>query len=85
MLLIGADHASAADYPAPAPAPHPPYNWTGFYVGLNAGAVLGSYKLDSSTSPNTYLSSPADVAAVNAAGVQNLKPAGSPRRRAERL
>ena len=76
LLLIGAGRASAADYPAPAPSPQPPTNWTGFYVGLNAGAALGSYKLDSSTSANTYLSNPADVAAVNAAGVQHLKPAG---------
>jgi len=37
--------ASAADLPRKAPAYVPPaplpYNWTGFYVGLNAGGSLG--------------------------------------------
>lgn len=37
--------ASAADLPARGPAPvfaAAPYNWTGFYVGVNAGGAWGS-------------------------------------------
>ena len=76
IVLVGAGYASAADYAPAVSTPQPQYNWSGFYVGLNAGAVLGSYKLNSSTSPNTYLPNPADSAAINAAGVLNTKPTG---------
>jgi opacity protein-like surface antigen len=76
VVWIGAGSANAADYAAPASTPQPQYNWSGFYVGLNAGAVLGSYKLNSSTSPNTYLPNPADSAAINAAGALRTKPTG---------
>ncbi len=76
ILSIGADCADAADVAIPAAAPQPHYNWSGFYVGLNAGAALGSYKLDTSTSPNTYLPNPADSAAINAAGALDSKPTG---------
>jgi outer membrane immunogenic protein len=48
-LLVGAAalvlpfSANAADFPIKAPAFAPaPYNWTGFYVGINAGYGLGS-------------------------------------------
>jgi outer membrane immunogenic protein len=30
----------------PAPAAAPVYNWTGWYVGVNAGASFGSAKTD---------------------------------------
>jgi outer membrane immunogenic protein len=30
----------------PAPAPAPLYNWTGWYVGVNAGASMGNVKTD---------------------------------------
>src|SRR5271170_1277795 len=76
MVLIGADAASAADYAITAPPPQPQTDWSGFYLGLNAGAALGSYKLDTSTSPNTYLPNPADSAAINAAGALDSKPTG---------
>jgi len=76
ILLIGADCADAADVAIPAAAPQPLYNWSGFYLGVNAGAAFGNYRLDTSTSPNTYLSNPADVAAVNAAGALGTKPTG---------
>jgi len=51
--------ASAADMPAkvaPAYAPAPAYNWSGFYVGLNAGAALGSAHTRTNTvfSPTGY-------------------------------
>src|SRR5215469_8829560 len=50
--------ASAADIAtkAPLPPPAPVYNWTGFYVGGNAGVGLGTYKTDfnaSGTSSDT--------------------------------
>jgi outer membrane immunogenic protein len=36
---------------APAPAPAPVYNWTGWYVGVNAGASMGSAKTDFNVAP----------------------------------
>jgi opacity protein-like surface antigen len=66
--------------PAPAATPAAPqsiYDWNGFYVGVNNGAIEGSYDALTSTAVNpTYLFRPKDVAAVNAAGVQNLKHSG---------
>jgi len=46
-----AQTASAADMPVKAPMKAPPpaaavYNWTGFYLGLNAGAGISDSKLD---------------------------------------
>jgi len=40
--------AFAADIATKAPAPSPPavYNWTGWYVGVNAGASFGNVKTD---------------------------------------
>src|SRR5215469_16884022 len=45
--------AFAADIPtkAPAPAPAPVYNWTGWYVGVNAGASMGNVKTDFNGAP----------------------------------
>ena len=43
---------------------------------MNAGAAWGSYDPRTTTTPNTYLFSPLDVAAVNAAGAQSIKPLG---------
>jgi outer membrane immunogenic protein len=34
---------------APPPAPAPVYNWTGWYVGVNAGASFGNVKTDFNT------------------------------------
>ena len=45
--VIGGTSASAADMPAPAPAPYIKapvamvYDWTGFYIGVNAGVGVG--------------------------------------------
>ena len=67
---------------APAPGttvrPEPPaYNWTGAYVGFNAGAALGTYDTSKTTTPSpTYLADPANVAAVNAAGQQQINRLG---------
>ena len=53
------------------------YNWTGAYVGFNTGAALGTYHTSKTTTPSpTYLFSPANVAAVNAAGQQQIKRPG---------
>src|SRR5215831_4135508 len=56
----------------------PAYDWTGFYVGVNAGFANGSY--DPTTSipqnANNYIFHPRDVNAVNAAGQQNISPTG---------
>jgi len=46
--------AFAADMPvkaAPAPPPTPVYNWTGWYVGVNAGASMGNVKTDFNGAP----------------------------------
>jgi outer membrane immunogenic protein len=47
--------AFAADMPlkAPPPAPAPVYNWTGWYVGVNAGASFGNVKTDVNVAPVT--------------------------------
>src|SRR6516162_7468712 len=51
LMAVGTVAAQAADLPTrkEAPAPvfvPPPFTWTGFYVGLNAGAVWGSHSAD---------------------------------------
>jgi outer membrane immunogenic protein len=38
-------------FAAPPPAPAPVYNWTGWYVGVNAGASFGSVKTDLNGAP----------------------------------
>ena len=45
LTAVGAVAAQAADLPTrkEAPAPvfvPPPFTWTGFYVGLNAGGII---------------------------------------------
>ena len=52
------------------------YSWTGAYVGFNAGAALGTYDTSKITTPGTYLVNPANVAAVNAAGQQQINRPG---------
>ena len=54
LTIAGAFAAQAADLPThkEAPAPMfvpPPFTWTGFYVGLNAGAVWGGNNNASTT------------------------------------
>jgi outer membrane immunogenic protein len=52
IALIGTP-AFAADIAvkAPPPAPAPVYNWTGWYVGVNAGASFGNVKTDFNVAP----------------------------------
>jgi outer membrane immunogenic protein len=69
--------ASAADLAlkAPAYAP-PPYTWTGWYVGLNAGAAWGHSDVNSAFScpvPGFCpYNNPLNLAAFNAAGTGSL-------------
>lgn len=85
MSLVMAAGAVAADLPpAPAPvpafvkAPPPPYSWTGFYIGGNAGGAWGSFDPSTSTVYNPLGSyDPSSVQAFNAAGSsQSIKPSG---------
>jgi opacity protein-like surface antigen/outer membrane protease len=76
VILTSALEAQAADVlvkAAPAPAA---YNWSGFYTGLNVGAMWGSFDPNTSSVAGTYIPNPADVAAINAAGVQSINPLG---------
>lgn len=85
VLLAAAANAYAADiYSPPARAPMytkapPPVvpSWIGFYVGGVAGGAWGSFDPTTSTvfSPTGYFDS-TSVPAVNAAGVQSIKPTG---------
>jgi outer membrane immunogenic protein len=63
LALIGlmalAGSAAAADLPRPAPVPYykappayMPYNWTGFYIGINGGGAFGTSNWDSNGSRN---------------------------------
>src|SRR5215471_5800685 len=54
--LAASGLALAADIgvKAPLPAPAPVYNWTGFYVGGNAGVSLGTFKTDFSVAPGSF-------------------------------
>jgi outer membrane immunogenic protein len=58
-LVALAGTAAAADLARPAPAPYykappayVPYNWTGFYVGVNGGGAFGSSAWNSTGSFN---------------------------------
>lgn len=72
--------ASAADLPVKAPppvAPPPVYNWTGWYVGLNAGAGWGHSDTDSvfscpGSSGSCIYNNVLNLAAFNAAGSSSL-------------
>jgi len=67
ILAVGyvLNTAAAADMPTKAPAPV--YDWTGCYVGLNAGGGASGTNFASTVDPGTYLG-PADAATVSADG-----------------
>jgi outer membrane immunogenic protein len=61
VLALGAVAASAADLPRhreiPAKAPAyiaPPYNWTGFYVGINGGGGFGRSDFSAPVTPSSF-------------------------------
>src|SRR5215472_16359557 len=53
FALAASGSAFAADMAVkgPAPMPAPVYNWTGWYVGVNAGASFGNAKTDFNVTP----------------------------------
>jgi outer membrane immunogenic protein len=83
LLTLVSGSAMAADMrPAPAPvytkAPMMPvYNWTGPYIGLNAGYAWGDSEAATSTvfSAAGYFAT-TSVPAIAAAGAQSIKPNG---------
>ena len=81
-VAISATGASAADLPARTYTKAPPmvapvYNWTGFYVGLNAGGAWNEYNPTTATvfSPIGYFATTS--ASADRGGRQ---PAGQPLR-----
>lgn len=62
---------------APAPIVAPVYNWTGFYVGLNAGAVFGHAEDATTTvfSPTGYFAT-SSVPAIAAVGNPSMDQTG---------
>jgi outer membrane immunogenic protein len=81
IALIGTP-AIAADMAvkAPPPALAPVYSWTGWYVGLNAGAAWGHSDVNSAFScpgpGSCFYSNPLNVAAFSAAGTGSLSDTG---------
>jgi outer membrane immunogenic protein len=82
MPAMAADMAPAPVYKAPVPVPVY-YNWTGFYVGANAGYAWGHEDLNSNfTCPtgggaaSCAYSFPANLAVVNAAGTGSVSSNG---------
>lgn len=80
--ILGISAASAADLPArtytKAPAVVAPvYNWTGFYVGVNAGGAWGSSDPTTTTifSPTGYFAT-TSPGAIAIAGAQRINSSG---------
>ena len=75
--LIGTP-AFAADMAvkAPAPMPAPVYNWTGWYVGVNAGASFGNVKTDFNIAPVTVTAGTSSVTVPGFAGTNTEWPSG---------
>jgi outer membrane immunogenic protein len=79
-LALAADIAVKGPPPAP---PAPVYNWTGFYVGGNAGVSLGTFKTDfnAPTTVAATVSAPGLISASGAStfgfgGTDTLYPGG---------
>jgi opacity protein-like surface antigen len=76
-MPVRVPHDEGAAVKAPDPPPPPaPYNWTGFYTGLNVGTAWGSFDPNTASTGGTYFPNPPDVAAINAAGRLSIKPLG---------
>src|SRR3954469_17185200 len=75
---FAADMAPRSYAKIPPPIVAAVYDWSGFYVGANAGAAFGS-SFDPSTTvgtPNGYFIGVGSAAALNSAGAQSIKPSG---------
>jgi outer membrane immunogenic protein len=68
--LAASGVAFAADIAvkAPPPAPAPVYNWTGWYVGVNAGASMGNVKTDFNAAPVTLTTNITNAVPFNTPG-----------------
>ncbi len=53
LIAPSAFAADMAVKAPPSPPPAPVYNWTGWYVGVNAGASFGNVKTDFNVAPYT--------------------------------
>jgi outer membrane immunogenic protein len=71
VALGGAGIVDAADMAVPLPAPP---TWAGFYAGATAGGAWGSLDPQTTAINNTNFGSAANVAAVNATGMQSITP-----------
>jgi outer membrane immunogenic protein len=84
IVALGMGVAQAADLPmvTKAPAQVVAYNWTGFYVGGNAGYAWGHSNLDPSFScldgpgGSCDVSDPQNLANINAANTRSVSPRG---------
>jgi outer membrane immunogenic protein len=78
-MLVSPIAALAADMPVKAPVftPVPVYNWTGLYVGLNAGVGFGraNANTDPAFSPTGYFAA-TSTPAISTAGNQSMNRAG---------
>jgi opacity protein-like surface antigen/outer membrane protease len=81
LAVFTAVGGAAAKKPAKIPAveaPPPPavHDWSGFYIGLNAGIAWGQFDPVTSTVTGGSITNPGAVALLNAAGPQNAGPFG---------
>jgi outer membrane immunogenic protein len=70
--VVGAAHAAdlpnVKGPPVFAPPPPPAFSWTGFYIGVVAGADNESANFNTAIAPGPELGVPSDLAAVSSAG-----------------
>src|SRR5262245_23929026 len=71
VLLALGEAANAADLGAPVYST--PVSWTGFYLGGTIGGISSNFDPSNAAFDRGFFG-PVNVAAVNAAGAQSLKP-----------
>ena len=69
LLGTSAFAADIAVKGPPVPPPAPVYNWTGWYVGLNAGASFGHAQTDFNVAPFTFSEKAAPATFITFPGV----------------
>jgi len=69
-------HATQQTPAATAEAKSPTVNWTGCYGGVNGGGAASGSDVTSSTKAGTYLTDPADIAAVAKIGSGSINDSG---------